>query len=187
VADKRRQYEDPANQAYAYYRDFDLALVRGLRSGTVHDELGRVAATVTRPGQAQHYAALSAGVTTLLRRAPVRRVLDAWPRGHRWHEAGLTLTVTPTVVVELAKGVREVWFLHHKEPPLTQGMAEAPLVVLQDVLRAADSPLVPRVVDVRRGVRFAPNRRRREADRRNYVRVEAETFLRYWTAAAPAA
>jgi len=59
--------------------------------------------------------------------------------------------------------------------------------VLRDVLQAVGAPLVPKVIDVRRGCAVGLDPRRSEIDRGNYVRVEAETFVRYCIAAAPAA
>lgn len=184
AAKLRQQYEAPNNQAYAYYRDFDRAWRTGLKDGDLSNRLDRAVSGATGRGQAKHYAELAKGALALTDEQKITELLPV-PAGS-WRRGDLTLTVTPAFGVALKGGRKEAWFLHHKATPLVQGSADAPLVVLRQMLVDAGSDLEPRVVDVRSGVvwKLKGNRNLRRLDA--FVTTEAAAFVRYWELAAAA-
>lgn len=182
VAGRRRQYEDVKPWIADYYGPFDRAFRSGLADGDLDARLEAAVAGARLKGQAESLRALTAGVPKLLKGVRIERVLDV-PRLMPWTRGGLSLTITPTVAVELRDGTRELWFLHRKEPALVQATADAPLVVVREALAAAGSTLVPRVIDVRRGSRFGLRARRNERYLMASVEAEADTFMRFWLGA----
>jgi hypothetical protein len=185
----RAMYDDPTRHPWAYYGPMIEAIRGGLAAGNLPERLERATADAeTRVadgwfrGQWRHYRELSEGALLLSQRVGPVTVFPA-PTGS-WTHGELTLRVSPQLGVQRRDGRREAWFLYPKERPLAQATADAALLVLSDVLGAAGSDLVPRVVDIRRSTGFVLSRNRSLATLSAYVAGEAEMFARFWELSA---
>jgi hypothetical protein len=177
----RGMYEDPARRAWMFYRDFDLALRRGIVESDVPRHLaGAIDAADQR--RRPHYEALATGLLALLR--SVGRVQLVPSVAGEWTHDSLTLAVRPHVSVLLRTGQVQSWYLHHKEAPLTPAAAAVPVYILRQVLEAAGSDHQPCVIDVRLGKLHRPSARTNQRHLRTVAITEAEAFARCWDLAA---
>ena len=182
----RAMYDDPTRHPWDYYGPMVDAIKAGFAAGdlparveaAVDDARSRTSDLRCR-GQVKNYEALAAGAVELARRVGSLRSFEV--PSASWSHDALTLRVSPQIGAQ-RQGRREAWLLYLKEPVLTQAAADAALIIMTEAL--AGSSLAPRVVDVRRGTTFVLRTNRSRAQLSNWVRGEAELFVRLWEATA---
>lgn len=190
----RNMYQDPSRRPWDYYGPFKAALVEGFKSSDMATELASAVSEAQKReatggrsarGQGKHYAALAEGASDFFRRIGKITVLDA-PSG-LWEHGELTVRVNPPLAVARQTGEREIWYLYLKDRSLTQGGADASLMIMREALLESEtSHVVPRVINVRTGSSFTLRKGRNLAGLRAYAISEAESFMRLWNASEAA-
>ncbi|HEY0636584.1 MAG TPA: hypothetical protein VGD67_02960 [Pseudonocardiaceae bacterium] len=180
VRRQRRRIQDPSRPAFIYYGAAIGALSRAFASTDPEADLDLMVDRAM-PTQERHYAELRDGMLEFLGRKRISRVPVA--RGV-WETDDLRVTVRQHVGVRLRNGQQHVVLLYLKEPPLSQGAADAALRIMESVTSTLLPDATPRVLDVRRGRLMAlrANASRPQLD--GWLRGEAAGYVAHWEAAA---